>query len=364
MQLLDELFIDLIPRDHQPHDWQRDLGAQQECANRLIRVPTGFGKTLGVLVAWLWNRVYRQNERWPRRLVWCLPMRMLVEQTEQEARKSLNRLGLLWDGKSDHSGKVGVYLLMGGVDAGEWHLHPEHYAVLIGTQDMLLSRAMNRGYASPRARWPMEFGLLNQDCLWVMDEAQLMDVGLATSAQLQAFRKEDADSGKPLRPCCTWWMSATLQQDWLRKSPDTQTLAEGLAETRIAPEARTGNLWENVSKPFELVPFKDAKTLAKQVAQCHLDNGRGADGPTLVVANTVERAVEIAETLRSDKRIKGTDVRLVHSRFRPKERKTWRDDFLNRQACSPGTDRIVVATQVVEAGVDVSAGLLVTEVAP
>jgi len=33
---------------------------------------------------------------------------------------------------------------------------------------MLLSRALNRGYASGRARWPVEFGLLNQDALWVM----------------------------------------------------------------------------------------------------------------------------------------------------------------------------------------------------
>ena len=37
----------------------------------------------------------------------------------------------------------------------------------------------------------MEFGLLNQDCLWTLDEIQLMDVGLATTAQLQAFRRDD-----------------------------------------------------------------------------------------------------------------------------------------------------------------------------
>ena len=74
---------------------------------------------------------------------------------------------------------------MGGADAGGWHLYPEADAVLIGTQDMLLSRAMNRGYASPRARWPMEFGLLNQDALWVMDEVQLMD---AASQHRDSFR--------------------------------------------------------------------------------------------------------------------------------------------------------------------------------
>lgn len=31
---------------------------------------------------------------------------------------------------------------------------------------MLLSRALNRGYAAGRARWPMEFGLLNTQVLF------------------------------------------------------------------------------------------------------------------------------------------------------------------------------------------------------
>lgn len=43
---------------------------------------------------------------------------------------------------------------------------------------------------------------------------------LATSAQLQAFRGLDFANGKSLRPCHTWWMSATLQPEWL-KSVDT-----------------------------------------------------------------------------------------------------------------------------------------------
>ncbi len=34
---------------------------------------------------------------------------------------------------------------------------------------MLLSRALNRGYATGRARWPLEFGLLSHDALWILD---------------------------------------------------------------------------------------------------------------------------------------------------------------------------------------------------
>lgn len=360
----EDFFESLTSPVRRPHGWQRDLAHEEACTSRLIRIPTGFGKTLGVLAAWLWHRVQRQDDQWPRRLVWCLPMRVLVEQTEQETRGALRKLGVLWDGKSDHSEKVGVHLLMGGVNGGEWHLYPEHCAVLIGTQDMLLSRAMNRGYAAPRARWPMEFGLLNHDCLWVMDEVQLMDVGLATSAQLQAFRGND--TGKSLRPCHTWWMSATLQPDWLRKSPDTVAMVASLpSPTRIAAGKRKGHLWDDVHKPCSVHTVQSTKALAALVRDGHVEGQLGASGPTLVVLNTVDRAIEVFDALsKYKKELKDTDVRLVHSRFRPEERKGWRTAFLSKDACAPGTNRIIVATQVVEAGVDISAALLVTEIAP
>ncbi len=158
------------------------------------------GQTAAVVLAWLWNRIYLGDETWPRRLVYCLPMRTLVEQTAGEIENWLKRLAdrvpegyvkeqLLW--LCVHS----PVILMGGEenDAArrEWDIYPEKPAILVGTQDMLLSRALNRGYGMARARWPMHFALLNNDALWVMDEAQLMDVGLATSGQLQAFRNQD-----------------------------------------------------------------------------------------------------------------------------------------------------------------------------
>jgi len=62
-----------------PYGWQVELGAVPAIGNRLIRVPTGFGNTLGVLTAWTYNRVVRKDDAWPRRLVWCLPMRTLIK---------------------------------------------------------------------------------------------------------------------------------------------------------------------------------------------------------------------------------------------------------------------------------------------
>jgi CRISPR-associated endonuclease/helicase Cas3 len=169
------------------------LAEDLTCRSLLINIPTGLGKTAAVVLAWLWNRVHLKSEKWPRRLVYCLPMRTLVEQTEREVRTWLVRLARKHTKPRDGSQLRWLALhspviLMGGEEKTDWDLHPERPAILIGTQDMLLSRALNRGYGMSRYRWPMHFGLLNNDCLWVMDETQLMGVGIETSAQLDGFR--------------------------------------------------------------------------------------------------------------------------------------------------------------------------------
>src|SRR6266511_1757085 len=68
----------------------------------------------------------------------------------------------------------------------------------------------------------MHFGMLNNDCLWVLDEIQLMGSGLATSTQLQAFRDKLGAWGT----IKTIWMSATLRQDWLATVDFKERVAE------------------------------------------------------------------------------------------------------------------------------------------
>ncbi|MBZ0154329.1 MAG: CRISPR-associated helicase Cas3' [Planctomycetes bacterium] len=343
-----------------PYAWQEQLALEPACRDRLLRIPTGFGKTAGTVLTWLWHRHVCGNPAWPRRLVFCLPMRVLVEQIEANIRSWLEALGVLWHPGKPHEGKVGLHVLMGGNTTAEWHLHPEHDAILVGTQDMLLSRALNRGYAAARARWPIEFGLLQQDCLWIFDEVQLMDVALATSAQMFAHRANDAD--RMLRPCVSWWMSATLQPAWL-SSVDTEAAVRGLPQLRIAAEHRRGHLWDDVTKTCRVEPAADANAIANISTIAFREHGKGE--LTLIVCNTVDRACAVyaalARALRGDD---APDLRLVHSRFRPAERAGWRDAFLRRDAEIPATGRVIVATQVVEAGVDLDAHLLITELAP
>src|SRR5207249_24969 len=97
-----------------------------------INVPTGCGKTAAVVLAWLWNRVALQRENWPRRLVYCLPMRVLVEQTRDNVRCWLRALTEPGLGLSPTTANIFVSLaenspvvLMGGEDEDDWDLYPE-----------------------------------------------------------------------------------------------------------------------------------------------------------------------------------------------------------------------------------------------
>ena len=159
-----------------PDPWQQAL--MDESWPQVLIAPTGSGKTAGVTLGWAAHRL-RAPDVTPRRLVWCLPMRTLVEQTASAVKGWFRNLSDNANGEIALPTPDEVHILMGGVEASNWLTKPERPAVLVGTQDMLLSRALMRGYAASRANWPMEFALLHDDAQWVFDEVQLMGAGAA-----------------------------------------------------------------------------------------------------------------------------------------------------------------------------------------
>lgn len=344
-----------------PYAYQRLL-AEGEWPDVLI-APTGLGKTAAVLLAWLWRR-RTAPETTPRRLVYCLPMRTLVEQTTDNAVIWLQRLA---EAKLDTSlpNKNEIHVLMGGVDnrrhQPHWYETPERSAILIGTQDMLLSRALMRGYAAARTRWPTEFALLHNDAQWVFDEVQLMGAGLTTSAQLHAFRARL----KVALPSASLWVSATLDPEWLR-TVDFRTprkilrVPDDVPKDAAAPNVR--RLIE-ASKPLTkaiVAPSGEKKADVDNYVRAFSDllrKTRVSERRSLAIVNTVERAQRIYDAV-INAGVAAGEVVLVHSRFRMGDRRTQMDRL---QALQGG---IVIATQAIEAGVDISSAVLITELAP
>ena len=75
--------------DKRPDPWQ--LALATDAWPRVLVAPTGSGKTAAVTLGWAAHRL-RSPDTTPRRLVWCLPMRTLVEQTAQAVQGWFGRL--------------------------------------------------------------------------------------------------------------------------------------------------------------------------------------------------------------------------------------------------------------------------------
>ena len=349
-----------------PYSYQQAL-AERSWPDILI-APTGLGKTAAVMLSWAWKHVSEDTQKPPRRLVYCLPMRTLVEQTENNIKKWLKRLlntNPYWKDRLPDPDND-VHILMGGVDETEWYRNPERTAVLIGSQDMLLSRALMRGYAMNRFRWPVDFGLLHNDTQWVFDEVQLMSSGLATSAQFEGFRR---NFGTEI-PSQSLWMSATLHPEWLKtvdfhaqlktwnvpcdfpgdkNSPKIHSIID--AEKPV----KKSHISLSSTKKDSLREY--AEKLASETLSIHKEGQM-----TLLVVNTVARAQAVYKELKklAKKSLSSDSMALIHSRFRSADRKTQMDKLP-----SPGEEKnvVVVATQAIEAGVDISAAVMLTEIA-
>ena len=92
LQTFHEFFRRATHGTNTPFPYQEKFANADELPE-LLHAPTGAGKTATIVIGWAW-RYFRTDKPTPRRLVYCLPMRVLVEQTRDEVQK--------WFGKYTH----------------------------------------------------------------------------------------------------------------------------------------------------------------------------------------------------------------------------------------------------------------------
>ena len=88
MQGFDELFRTATGQT--PHGYQARIA--RDGLPSVVQAPTGTGKT-GIILAWLWRWLHESHrDQTPRRLVYALPQRSLVEQVAGEAGRWLEEI--------------------------------------------------------------------------------------------------------------------------------------------------------------------------------------------------------------------------------------------------------------------------------
>jgi CRISPR-associated endonuclease/helicase Cas3 len=210
---------------HTPYRWQVDV-YERMLDNQFtdLKLPTGAGKT-SVMVIWLLALVKRAEQSrsygFPRRLVWVVDRRTVVDQATTQAEELRNKLeepplvaikkALLGLSATGSGNPLAVSTLRGELaDNGEWKKDPSKPAIIVGTVDMVGSRLLFSGYGDGRWHRPLHAGLLGTDVLFVLDEAHL-------SVPFSHLIRKVAELNRPeslgLPPFRCMFLSATLDAD-------------------------------------------------------------------------------------------------------------------------------------------------------
>ncbi len=352
--------------DCEPFPWQRRLTAEvldQRAWPKVIDLPTGTGKT-AVLDTAVFAMAARP-EIFPRRIVFVVDRRIVVDQVYERARRIRERLetgktrilSKVGDRLRELSGGelLGVVALRGGIPIdNEWTHRPDQPWVMVSTVDQFGSRLLFRGYGVSPIMRPIHAGLAGNDCLVILDEVHL-SVPFAETLSSVAELK----SGQLPRRFCVVEMSATPNDVKAKrfKLNEVEDL-DGCEELRRRVRA---------PKRAELVSVRNPDALPAQVVKTVRSMRKLGPEESIrsvgIVVNRVRTARETHQTLEKA----GYSAHLITGRMRPLDRIETLDRIapaVNPDAESiSGELTVVIATQAIEVGADFSFDALITECA-
>lgn len=365
-----------------PFRWQARLYADHFSKGEIpaaLDLPTGLGKT-SVMAIWLIARAL--GATLPRRLVYVVDRRAVVDQATAEAEK----LRAALDGAaSEFRGKLGlsdrslpISTLRGQfVDNRDWLADPAVPAIIVGTVDMIGSRLLFEGYGVSRKMRPYHAGLLGADTLVVLDEAHLVP---PFEKLLEAIEKGVSADYAENRQCALGPKNANNR----KIVPPFRLLS--LSATGREREGKPFRLFDddhndeivkkrlNANKALSIKPLEDKQTIENALAETAwglVKNGEPIR--CLIYCDKRETAQKVFDDLckRSAPAKKGTErtasVELFTGarRFFEREETTTRLieplGFVAGKTNETGKPAFLVATSAAEVGVDLDADHMVCD---
>ena len=293
--------------DHLPFPWQGALfnrmvsGAPESWPGQ-VNVPTGLGKTHVVTVWYLAWRVAQANggRGWfPRRLVYVVNRRTVVDQTTAEVERLRERL------HSDET--LAISTLRGQfADNGEWYADPSRPAVICGTVDMIGSRLLFGGYRIGFKSRPLHAGFLGQDALLVHDESHLEP---AFQRLIESIQREQLEHERvvelPWPKLRVMALSATARETPGNENPTnnvfrlTEQELQPTADLPDTPSKPVHHVWRRLKavKQLELHEIEEDKPVDEvvDIAMQHRQSGAAV----LVFLRRVDDVAQAAKKLRA-----------------------------------------------------------------
>jgi CRISPR-associated endonuclease/helicase Cas3 len=165
-----------LRKNETPFPWQDRLLKEMIDRNlpSALDIPTGIGKTAVIAI---WTIALAAGAKIPRRLIYVVDRRAVVDQATTEAE----RIRAVIEADAGLKKALGltrplpISTLRGQyVDNQEWLEDPSSPAIVVGTVDMIGSRLLFEGYRCSRKMRPYHAALLGADALIVLDEAHLV----------------------------------------------------------------------------------------------------------------------------------------------------------------------------------------------
>jgi CRISPR-associated endonuclease/helicase Cas3 len=336
---------------------KRVLKALMRGENIILVIPTGGGKTIAASLPFFHNRAHEYG-RLPEKALYTVPMRVLATQFHSTCtdlyKNTLN---------PDLFQKIeALYRSFGqetiSLQTGESPQDPQFEAMITAcTIDQLLASGLGVPYTLGFKKANINVAAVCSSYL-ILDEPHLYPLSNEGRSYKGAFTTclELLRLMKGLTRFV--FMSATMSR------PLVQRLSKLLAATIITvDDDELAQLNKGRSRIFERA---EQPMNAQHILQAH-------DRCSLVVCNTVQRAQEtylqLSELIKQQER--AIELRLLHSRFTDADRKRQGQELSQllgkeqwQDGAYQGRNIIVVATQVVEVGLDISVQTLHTELAP
>jgi CRISPR-associated endonuclease/helicase Cas3 len=341
-------------------DWFAEGDFPKSC-----NLPTGLGKT-AVIAIWL-IALMNHPDKMPRRLVYVVNRRTVVDQTTDEVEKLRDNLQKLKN-VPDYVRHLAISTLRGQfADNREWSADPSRPAVICGTVDMIGSRLLFSGYGIGFKSKPLHAGFLGQDVLLVHDEAHLEPAFQQLIVEIQKEQKRCHEFGK----FHVMELSATSRGnggEGERGASFELTEAEKNPPDVIPdpPTQPIHHVWrrQKAKKALKLHEIEDENEVAEKVKDLALEH-KESDRAVLVFVRNVGDVEKVIKKLpkNSTEQLTGTLRGLERDSLVKKPIFQWFLPSSNRDSTvtpAPGTVYLV-CTSAGEVGVNISADHMVCD---
>jgi CRISPR-associated endonuclease/helicase Cas3 len=308
----------------------------------ILQAPTGAGKTFAALNPFLEAWARSQPDFFPRQCIYSVPMRVLANQFIISEDKFIRE-------KFKFS-----YLPKVAIQTGECSEDPELKGDLIFTTiDQTLSNILGVPYAVGKSRANLNAGAVIGSYL-VFDEFHLYPHGeksssigaLKTTLQVLTLLKDIT----PFVLMTATFSSAMLKELKAELGAEIVTVSpEELAQIPSQQnKQRHYHVVPDILNPEAIIDHHQSRSIA--------------------ICNTVDRAQELFGKLRDHPKRGDAEIVLLHARFTSSDRnekeKRVLEQFGKEKKYWTEKNLILVATQVIEVGLDITCENLHTEIAP